>query len=109
MSWETPLIQFARATFCLFKIEEALFTLLAISDSSPPVSYTHLTASDEEVSVTRGLDSGGDDYITKPFKLGELYSRIRALLRRAGVSKSEKNASMECGDISIDLLGAEQH
>lgn len=49
-----------------------------------------LTASDEEVSIIRGLDSGGDDYITKPFKLGELCSRIRALLRRAGVSKSEK-------------------
>ena len=53
-----------------------------------------LTASDEE----------GDDYITKPFKLGELCSRIRALLRRARVSKSEKNTSMECGDIIIDLL-----
>ena len=36
-----------------------------------------LTASDEETSVIRGLDCGGDDYITKPFKLGELCSRIR--------------------------------
>lgn len=36
-----------------------------------------LTASDEEVSIIRGLDCGGDDYITKPFKLGELCSRIR--------------------------------
>ncbi len=41
-----------------------------------------LTASDEEVNVIRGLDGGGDDYITKPFKIGELCSRIRALLRR---------------------------
>ena len=65
-----------------------------------------LTASDEEVSIIRGLDSGGDDYITKPFKLGELCSRIRALLRRARVSKSEKNTSMEYGDITIDLLGS---
>ena len=65
-----------------------------------------LTASDEEVSVIRGLDSGGDDYITKPFKLGELCSRIRALLRRAGVSKSGKTTSMEGGDIAIDLLGS---
>ena len=56
--------------------------------------------------IIRGLDSGGDDYITKPFKLGELCSRIRALLRRARVSKSEKNTSMECGDITIDLLGS---
>lgn len=65
-----------------------------------------LTASDEEVSIIRGLDSGGDDYITKPFKLGELCSRIRALLRRAGVSNGEKNALIECGDITIDFLGS---
>lgn len=65
-----------------------------------------LTASDEEVSVIRGLDTGGDDYITKPFKLGELCSRIRALLRRAGVSNGEKNALIECGDITIDFLGS---
>ena len=63
-----------------------------------------LTASDEEVNVIRGLDSGGDDYITKPFKLGELCSRIRALLRRAGISKREKRSEIECGDISIDFL-----
>lgn len=63
-----------------------------------------LTASDEEVNVIRGLDSGGDDYITKPFKLGELCSRIRALLRRAGISKREKRSEIECGDNSIDFL-----
>lgn len=65
-----------------------------------------LTASDEEVSIIRGLDSGGDDYVTKPFKLGELCSRIRALLRRAGASNGEKNALIECGDITIDFLGS---
>lgn len=63
-----------------------------------------LTASDEEVCVIRGLDSGGDDYITKPFKIGELCSRIRALLRRAG--KTNKSTLIECGDISIDLYGS---
>lgn len=41
-----------------------------------------LTASDEEYQIVRGLDAGGDDYITKPFRLLELLSRIRALLRR---------------------------
>ena len=45
------------------------------SGSLIPVIF--LTASDEEVSVIRGLDCGGDDYITKPFRLGELCSRIR--------------------------------
>lgn len=63
-----------------------------------------LTASDEEVNVIRGLDCGGDDYVTKPFKLGELCSRIRALLRRAGISSQDKANILECGDILIDLL-----
>ena len=60
-----------------------------------------LTASD-----VNGLQVGGDDYITKPFKLGELCSRIRALLRRAGLSHQEAGTVMECGDIKIDLLGS---
>lgn len=41
-----------------------------------------LTSCDDEADIIRGLDSGGDDYITKPFRLKELLSRIRANLRR---------------------------
>lgn len=63
-----------------------------------------LTASDEEVNVIRGLDSGGDDYITKPFRLGELCSRIRALLRRTGFSNLNNSSLFECGDITINFL-----
>ena len=74
------------------------------NESATPVIL--LTALDDEDSQMKGFDLLADDYITKPFKLGELCSRIRALLRRAGVSKSEKNTSMECGDITIDLLGS---
>jgi len=48
--------------------------------SKVPIIF--LTASDEETSIIMGLDIGGDDYITKPFKLGVLVSRINALLRR---------------------------
>ena len=77
-----------------------------VRKENPRIPIIFLTASDEEVSVIRGLDSGGDDYITKPFRLGELCSRIRALLRRAGVSRNEETTSIECGDISIDLLGS---
>ena len=65
-----------------------------------------LTASDEEVSIIRGLDSGGDDYMTKPFRLGELCSRIRALLRRANVSGPGWQETIECGALRIDLLGS---
>lgn len=43
-----------------------------------------LTAKDEEFDVVRGLDGGGNDYVTKPFRMMELLSRIRALLRRNG-------------------------
>lgn len=58
--------------------------------SKVPIIF--LTASDEEMSIVKGLDMGGDDYITKPFKLGVLTSRINALLRRAkdfGVTDTE--------------------
>ena len=49
--------------------------------SKVPIIF--LTASDEEMNIIMGLDMGGDDYITKPFKLGVLMSRVNALLRRA--------------------------
>ena len=51
------------------------------SGSTIPIIF--LTASDQEISIVKGLDMGGDDYITKPFKLNELLSRIKALLRRS--------------------------
>lgn len=71
-------------------------------DSRIPIIF--LTASDEEVNIIRGLDSGGDDYITKPFKLGELLSRIRALLRRASLSPQDETSLLRCGDLSIDFI-----
>ncbi len=42
-----------------------------------------LTAKDEEFDVVRGLDSGGNDYVTKPFRMQELLSRVRVLLRNS--------------------------
>lgn len=81
-----------------FEVCEAIRKL----GNNTPIIF--LTASDEEVNIIRGLDCGGDDYITKPFKLGELCSRIRALLRRAGVVKQKTANVIECGDISIHLL-----
>lgn len=62
--------------------------------SKVPIIF--LTASDEEVNIIMGLDIGGDDYITKPFKLGVLMSRVNALLRRAkdfGASDTELNSN----------------
>lgn len=59
--------------------------LRAARDATPIV---FLTASDTELDVVRGLDLGGDDYITKPFRLREFLSRIHAVLRRRGPSPS---------------------
>lgn len=63
---------------------------------SSKVPIIFLTASDEEMNIIMGLDIGGDDYITKPFKLGVLMSRINALLRRAkdfGSADTELNSN----------------
>ena len=56
--------------------------------SRAPVMF--LTAADEETDIIMGLDIGGDDYITKPFKLAVFLSRVNALLRRSeNVSQTE--------------------
>ncbi len=62
-----------------------------------------LTASDEEVNVVMGLDIGGDDYITKPFKLNELMSRINALLRRAHLLETGKK-ELQSNGVVVRLL-----
>lgn len=69
--------------------------------STVPIIF--LTASDEEVNVVMGLDIGGDDYITKPFKLNELISRIKALLRRAKAFKIE-SSELKSNGITVELL-----
>lgn len=73
-------------------------TAVRAAGSTVPIVF--LTAMDEEVQVIRALDGGGDDYITKPFKLGELCSRIRALLRRSGMRQSED--VLASGDVRIE-------
>lgn len=72
--------------------------------SKVPVMF--LTAADEETDIIMGLDIGGDDYITKPFKLAVFLSRINALLRRSenfNIAITELNS----GGISIRLLKGE--
>jgi len=68
--------------------------------STIPIIF--LTASDQEISIVRGLDMGGDDYITKPFKLNELLSRIKALLRRS--TQFSRSEILEANGIKIDLM-----
>ncbi len=72
--------------------------------SKVPVMF--LTAADEETDVIMGLDIGGDDYITKPFKLAIFMSRINALLRRSD-NFSEADAELNSNGISVHLLKSE--
>jgi two-component system phosphate regulon response regulator PhoB len=60
-----------------------------------------LTARAEEQDAVRGLNTGADDYVTKPFSLDALTARIRALLRRAG-APTEKG-ELRFDDIAMDL------
>lgn len=61
---------------------------------STPILF--LTACDDEIQIVRGLDSGADDYVTKPFKLLELLSRVRALIRR------NSNSTYVSNEIAVD-------
>ena len=60
-----------------------------------------LTARDDEGSVIMGRDIGADDYVTKPFRLRELHSRIRAVLRRTNKSMEEQIVSI--GSLTVNL------
>ena len=62
-----------------------------------------LTARTSEYDVVTGLDAGADDYISKPFGIMELLSRVKAVLRRGGLQKPQSQDLLVCGDITMDL------
>jgi two-component system phosphate regulon response regulator PhoB len=66
------------------------------------VPVVMLTARGEEADKVRGLDSGADDYITKPFSPGELVARLRALLRRSRPALDGDTLQYE--DLTMDLI-----
>jgi DNA-binding response OmpR family regulator len=64
-------------------------------------SIIMLTARDSTESKVQGLDSGADDYLTKPFAFAELLARLRALQRR---THSEEGTKLQIGDLILDLI-----
>lgn len=73
--------------------------------SETPVIF--LTARDDEGSTVMGLDMGADDYITKPFRIRELHSRIKSVLRRSGKGNSDNDTEiMEVEGITVNLREA---
>ena len=84
--------------------EEDGISILKKLRSNPKTStipVIMLTAKDSEYDVVTGLDSGADDYVTKPFGMMALVSRIKAVLRRYEKSDSHKEL-LEAGGIKID-------
>lgn len=74
------------------------------ADNNTPILF--LTACDDEIQIVRGLDAGADDYVTKPFRLLELLSRIRALLRRSGNQiLSDKNITVDNDNMTVTKYG----
>ncbi len=72
--------------------------------SKAPIMF--LTAMDEETDIIMGLDIGGDDYITKPFKLAVFMSRINALLRRSD-NFNQAATELNSNDIRVQRLKGE--
>ncbi len=77
--------------------------------SRQPVIF--LTSCDEEEDIVKGLDCGADDYLTKPFRLGELLSRVRAVFRRcySGPAEETNLTSLEQKLLEYLMLNREHY
>ena len=72
-------------------------------DSQVPIIM--LTARGTEMDKITGLETGADDYVVKPFSLGELLARVRANLRRATTDTRAAASRLQSADLVLDLLG----
>lgn len=79
------------------------FSVCRILRNESDVPIVMLTARDGEVDRIIGLETGADDYIVKPFSLGEFLARVRAVLRRAPSKRSTPDR-LQSGDLVLDLI-----
>jgi DNA-binding response OmpR family regulator len=79
------------------------FTICRILRQESDVPIVMLTARDSEVDRIVGLELGADDYIVKPFSLGEFLARVRATLRRAPSAQNQMHV-LKSGDLYVDIL-----
>ena len=80
---------------------DGLEVLRRVRAGAPAVPVLFLTAKDAVEDRIAGLTVGGDDYVTKPFSLEEVMARLRALLRRSGMSVA-RTPALVVGDLSLD-------
>lgn len=95
-----------RIDLCLFDVglpDGSGYDLCSYVKERSDLPVIFLTAFDDEVNVVMGLDMGGDDYITKPFRIRELLSRIKSVLRRYAKQPLNKK-TIEIQHIVINTL-----
>ena len=98
--------QLDQFTLCLFDIslpDGDGYELCKMVKERSDIPVIFLTAIDDEVNVVMGLDMGGDDYITKPFRIRELLSRIKSVLRRYH-QQTQTKSIIEIENIRINTL-----
>ena len=78
-----------------------LKSIRAAENHTPVIILSALGEVDDRV---KGLQSGGDDYLVKPFSFSELLARIEALIRRSDVATDATVTTLEVGDLKMDLL-----
>lgn len=80
-----------------------ILSLLRNNPKTKDLPVVMLTAKSDRLDKIKGLDSGADDYITKPFDILELISRIKAVLRRSTNKAANSESSLlTCGNVSVD-------
>ncbi|UXA09143.1 response regulator transcription factor [Mycobacterium sp. SMC-2] len=79
-----------------------LEVLRKLRGENPQLPVLLLTAKDAVEDRIAGLTAGGDDYVTKPFSIEEVVLRLRALLRRTGVTTVDSGAQLVVGDLVLD-------
>jgi DNA-binding response OmpR family regulator len=91
---------------CLFDLslpDGSGYELCTIVKERSDIPVIFLTAVDDEVNVVMGLDMGADDYITKPFRIRELISRIKSVLRRYH-KQAQTKTTIEIENVRINTL-----
>lgn len=99
---EDQMNQFSLCLFDLSLPDGSGYDLCRLVKERSDIPVIFLTAMDEEVNVVMGLDMGADDYITKPFRVRELLSRIKSVLRR--YQKQAQSNIIDIQKIRINIL-----
>jgi two-component system, OmpR family, response regulator len=81
---------------------DGLEVLRRLRAESPGVCVLFLTARDAVEDRIAGITAGGDDYVTKPFSLEEVLARLRGLLRRADLTRTQSEGSLSVADLTMD-------